>query len=673
MQKIRIDFDNPGLPQHISAVENDSQSRFFQASLYENGKAYTAPEGAAYSIMYRGFGPQNQGWYDTINDGAGKRAACAVSGNVVTCEIARQALQVPGHATIVLCLTSATGYMLKSWPIMVNVQNDDYDNTAEIEMYFNLSGIAGNYLNQLEKAMANAKKIGKDLAATADQTKQAIDEKAKAALASIPEDYTKLNESVGQLKEDIGDFLSEVTFDRLVGNTYSNLQGIYNTLYKGFANPIKNVSPFNSASVRFRGVKDGVITFSVANRDMTTIYASVPKTFLGNDNFQVVNFEFSKVDVTDETLYIRVHLSNAGNTWFKNFSTGGIRAAKEIPDMYDSGNGEWKSYNNMPFPVDCTLYDTSVSVSGKIKNVVEASHIVRRTNIYVSVDGNDDAGDGSYEKPYATISKANESIVDACNENQYFIIVKPGTYTDLQDMYSTVNPDSMAGVVTKDYVFYESEYPNDPSKVVIEWDGKTGRDSLSYTEVASKMCPFHIFGASAGMHTSIKGFTFKCKNIRYCLHIECNGFGVGFNWTVENCVFNWGGVPDCVDVPYKVACIGTGSGQFEHGIFNNNVIRSTNDGNAYENHNWDWRYPYRPAFIRGAKITLSNNDFGGGNILFRTLYKDSADNFDVVELFNNVNINIVKASFGNNSEKIDWRFSNCLNNIAENDVTQYEF
>ena len=28
MQKIRIDFDNPGLPQHISAVENDSTNTF---------------------------------------------------------------------------------------------------------------------------------------------------------------------------------------------------------------------------------------------------------------------------------------------------------------------------------------------------------------------------------------------------------------------------------------------------------------------------------------------------------------------------------------------------------------------------------------------------------------------------------------------------------------------
>ena len=117
-------------------MENDSQSRFFQATLYENGKAYTAPEGATYSIMYRGFGPQNQGWYDTINDGAGKRAACAVSGNVVTCEIARQALQVPGHVSIVLCVTTGKGYMLKSWPIECDCKNDRYDSTAEIQSFF---------------------------------------------------------------------------------------------------------------------------------------------------------------------------------------------------------------------------------------------------------------------------------------------------------------------------------------------------------------------------------------------------------------------------------------------------------------------------------------------------------------------------------------------------------
>lgn len=157
MQKIRIDFDNPGLPQHISAVENDSQSRFFQATLYENGKAYTAPEGASYSIMYRGFGPQNQGWYDTINDGAGKRAACKASGNVVTCEIARQALQVPGHVSIVLCVTTGKGYMLKSWPIECDCKNDRYDSTAEIQSFFYVTQISNESWTQAIQAVEELK------------------------------------------------------------------------------------------------------------------------------------------------------------------------------------------------------------------------------------------------------------------------------------------------------------------------------------------------------------------------------------------------------------------------------------------------------------------------------------------------------------------------------------
>lgn len=233
MQKIRIDFDNPGLPQHISAVENDSQSRFFQATLYENGKAYTAPEGATYSIIYRGFGPQNQGWYDTINDGAGKRAACAVSGNVVTCEIARQALQVPGHVSIVLCVTTGKGYMLKSWPIECDCKNDRYDSTAEIQSFFYVTQISNESWTQAIQAVeelkntidptlslsgkaADAAKVGEAVNAEATRAKAAEEENAKG---------------IGQLKEDLVD-LSHVRLlngfdkDNTEINKYYNSQGV---------------------------------------------------------------------------------------------------------------------------------------------------------------------------------------------------------------------------------------------------------------------------------------------------------------------------------------------------------------------------------------------------------------------------------------------------------------
>jgi hypothetical protein len=141
MQTIRIDFDNPGLPQRLDVVENDAQSRFFKAVLYKDGKAYAAPSGATYSIMYRGFGPQNEGWYDTINDGAGKRAACSVSGNVVTCEIARQALRVPGHVSVVLCVTGSNGYMLHGWPIDCNCRNDNYTGGTSVESFFYITQV----------------------------------------------------------------------------------------------------------------------------------------------------------------------------------------------------------------------------------------------------------------------------------------------------------------------------------------------------------------------------------------------------------------------------------------------------------------------------------------------------------------------------------------------------
>ena len=185
MQQVRIDFDNPGLPQSLGVVEGESQSRIFQAALYKSGAAYTAPAGAVYSIMYRGFGPQNQGWYDTIEDGAGKRAACTVSGNVVTCELARQALRVPGHLTVVLCVSDAKGYMLKSWPIMADVRNDGYEDTVEVESFF--------YITQITSAeWTKAFAAWEDFKATIDPTLtlsgKAADAKATGAALDKLED-----------------------------------------------------------------------------------------------------------------------------------------------------------------------------------------------------------------------------------------------------------------------------------------------------------------------------------------------------------------------------------------------------------------------------------------------------------------------------------------------------
>lgn len=187
MREIKIDFDNPGFPQRLDVVENDAQSRFFKAVLYKDGKAYAAPSGATYSIMYRGFGPQNEGWYDTINDGAGKRAACSVSGNVVTCEIARQALRVPGHVSVMLCVTGSNGYMLHGWPIDCNCRNDNYTIGTSVESFF--------YITQVTNAdWTSAIQTWEELKNMIDPT---LSVEGKAA------DAAKVGEAVDQIKEDL--------------------------------------------------------------------------------------------------------------------------------------------------------------------------------------------------------------------------------------------------------------------------------------------------------------------------------------------------------------------------------------------------------------------------------------------------------------------------------------
>lgn len=185
MQKIRIDFDNPGLPPHLDVMEGDAQSRFFELMLFRSGAVYTAPDGAVYSLMYRGFGPQNQGWYDTIVDQAGTRPALVVDANKITCEIAPQAMVVPGHLDVVLCISTASGYMLKSWPIDVNVRNDHYDDTAETAMYFNLSGDFTAKIAELNTAMSALDDAVAKAEIAVDQKKdealQEIEDAAKAA------------------------------------------------------------------------------------------------------------------------------------------------------------------------------------------------------------------------------------------------------------------------------------------------------------------------------------------------------------------------------------------------------------------------------------------------------------------------------------------------------------
>lgn len=351
MQKIRIDFDNPGLPQHISAVENDSQSRFFQATLYENGKAYTAPEGATYSIMYRGFGPQNQGWYDTINDGAGKRAACAVSGNVVTCEIARQALQVPGHVSIVLCVTTGKGYMLKSWPIECDCKNDRYDSTVEIQSFFYVTQISNESWTQAIQAV-------EDLKNTIDPT---------LSLSGKAADAKATGDAVGQLKEDLSD----------VNESLDNTNGVLNIDVGIGTN--QSVPDFRLVKIIEKDVKANntyLFTVTLSSAPTSSTYIFIKEKGAALKTFQVQGLEFvtyGRKFATDSNVTVEISSENyTGTATAKIQST----ATNEI-DAIKTAVFQQTSLTARPIN---ELYELVQGVPDKL-DILPVKHVVTTKNV----------------------------------------------------------------------------------------------------------------------------------------------------------------------------------------------------------------------------------------------------------------------------------------------------
>lgn len=522
MQQVRIDFDNPGLPQSLGVVEGESQSRIFQAALYKSGAAYTAPAGAVYSIMYRGFGPQNQGWYDTIEDGAGKRAACTVSGNVVTCELARQALRVPGHLTVVLCVSDAKGYMLKSWPIMADVRNDGYEDTGEIEMYFNLSGLAGNYLTQLEKAMANAETTKNTLTSTSAQVQKDIDAKAAAALESIPEEYTELDGNVKQLKEDL-------------------------TGVEGVIDVHKNYVDASLFEVGYYSLSD---SGAINKNDVNTSYKKYKLDSVPSGSYMVLNLRGIFCIVEDLITGTKRNLATT------DININGLITIENKSNVYltISGNVE-KTYfvsGNTPVPV-------YVDKVGLYSYILEDS--VKPT-IYVEKDGTGN---------FTTLKEALEySLVHPFTT----IYVGNGTYDLIEefgnDYFTNFTGGSRAGLKLDNYVhiIFSSN-----AKVICNYTGDNDKIKKDFS-------PFNtIAGGQQQKGFILENLNLECSNVRYAMHDETSGQANPYRNVYKNCRMVIDNSDNTQGYPQ---CIGGGLGSSAEIIIENCYFESIHTDQTYD-------------------------------------------------------------------------------------------
>lgn len=239
--------------------------------------------------------------------------------------------------------------------------------------------------------------------------------------------------------------------------------------------------------------------------------------------------------------------------------------------------------------------------------------------IYVSTDGSDSTGDGTENNPYATIFFANESITDSSVNKPYTIIVKKGTYTDLQTKYSgDSTTGSYKGVNVKDHVYIESEDPEHPELTVLEWDGFTGFDELNFTEaIRTDMCIFHFNGRKASRQwaSGLKGFTLKGSNTRYLLHFEANSDQVV---KIENCIFDWNGTPK--GIYHTIPTVGMGGSYNQNITFIHCKFLNSESTAGVQWH--DNPYPYSDRFLyNGANIKFINCYFDRLDIQMRSTEK----------------------------------------------------
>ena len=178
MQILKIDFQSQSAPPVVPVMQSDAQSRFIGIALYNGGTPYAAPDGAVYTVQYRGEGANNFGWYDQILTTSGKHAAVTVdadNAHIITLELAEQALRHPGDVHVNLCVMGPdTGYELRTFDIIVRVGGAAYPDDVAVQSYFFVTGVSSSswlsYVSTCLEAQQAAEK-----AACADDANDADD------------------------------------------------------------------------------------------------------------------------------------------------------------------------------------------------------------------------------------------------------------------------------------------------------------------------------------------------------------------------------------------------------------------------------------------------------------------------------------------------------------------
>lgn len=173
---LRVDLVDPGAPQIIHAVQDDSNSRKIAFSIYAGGAQWAVPDGTLVTVRYKK--PDGTaGFYDTLPDGS--TPAATIDGNVVTVSLVPQAFTVRGNVPVQIKLYDSVGTSIATFAVVMHV-SDNVVSDAEI--------VSSDYYSVLTKQIADvlaaAEKIDGNVTAAQAAAEQAASSASAAAGAA---------------------------------------------------------------------------------------------------------------------------------------------------------------------------------------------------------------------------------------------------------------------------------------------------------------------------------------------------------------------------------------------------------------------------------------------------------------------------------------------------------
>lgn len=601
MQTLKMDFQSQSAPPVVPVMQSDSQSRFIGITLYNGGVAYEAPEGAQYTVQYCGPGANNTGWYDTIQLSSGTRKAVVVDSdhpNVVTLELAEQALRVNGPLEVNLCVVNNTGYKLNTFPIICRVTGAPYVDPVAVRSYFYVTGITSEQWLAYVTACQDAQKRAEDATAKFE-TDPTLSVSGKAA------DAAKVGEAVGQVKEDLDD-ITQIAKSRNIleirnyteGRYYSASSGDYRNSDDFFTvDNYVEVEPSSSyvLSEFIDGVFEKLLSSIIIFYDKNKKYLSGGQysTFTTPENASYIRFSPNKDAINKQLLLEKG--TEPSKIWTP-YSRAYVKGEKVINFPY--GNIKDKpTINGVEISGNKTSKDYGIPDGSKINEI--------------AVDVN---GTGDFER----LQDAIESIAGNSKNNRFIIYIKEGNYDLAEDITDGENDSAVIGVTIPNWVTLR---------------GLGNRENIILkAKFTNKM---HYVSTLNFQETgAIENLTVIGENTRYTIHDDFARKSSGYKRNVKHCIIK--GVTTYYSTVYGA---GTGDGadwEFEDVIFDGSQVgANSKPANTFTVHNVLTSQKNRSIVFKNCIFVSSNEK----NVKFKTLaYRTSTGADNANNMLTNVSL-----------------------------------